>query len=138
MQYSIQEKKGLTGLEFSRHAMEIQSRRRSKGLIVLEFSRHMQCKSNPGDEERIDCFGVLQTHAMQIQSRRKRNSGSQTTNCFLFPENYYILCGEALKTNKSVEPSRNMDLAFFIVTTLRLIAQKYISTTKQFKGKQTL
>jgi len=111
---------------------------KKKGLIVLEFSRHMQWKSNPGEEERIDCFGVLQTHAMQMQSRRKRNSCSQTTNCFLFPENYYILCGEALKTNKSVEPSRNMDPAFFFVTTLRLIAQKSISTTKQFKGKQTL
>jgi hypothetical protein len=111
---------------------------KKKGLIVLEFSRHIQCKSNPGEEERIDCFGVLQTHAMQIQSRRKRNSCSQTTNCFLFPENYYILCGEALKTNKSVEPSRNMDPAFFFVTTLTLIAQKSISTTKQFKGKQTL
>jgi hypothetical protein len=51
MQYSIQEKKGLTG---------------------LEFSGHMQCKSNPGEEERIDCFGILWTHAMQIQTRRRR------------------------------------------------------------------
>jgi hypothetical protein len=89
---------------------------KKKGLIVLEFSRHMQCKSNPGE----------------------RNSCSQTTNCFLFPENYYILCGEALKTNKSVEPSRNMDLAFFFMTTLRLIAQRSIFTTKQLEGKQTL
>jgi len=45
---------------------------KKKGLIVLEFSGRMQCKSNPGEEERIDCFGILWTHAMQIQTRRRR------------------------------------------------------------------
>jgi hypothetical protein len=32
---------------------------KKKGLIVLDFSRHKQCQSNPGEEERIDCFGLL-------------------------------------------------------------------------------
>jgi hypothetical protein len=87
------------------------------GLIVLEFSRHMQCKSNPGEKE---ILGAKQP----------------TVSCF---QTIIIsFCGEALKTNKSVEPFRNMDPAFFFVTTLRLIAQKSISTTKQFKGKQKL
>jgi hypothetical protein len=99
--------------------------------VFLSFSLNFQKDAilNP-------CNTLDTCNANPIQEKKK----FLQPNNQLFPvsRNYYILCGEALKTNKSMEPSRNMDLAFFFMTTLRLIAQKSISTTKQFKSKQPL